>query len=80
MVKDNLASGATNDPAVIGSWSVGCNVGLALAKSKVIAVDVDRKAGKNGEQTFDDLEFRHGDAEHEAFPSTFKVLGPWGRA
>jgi hypothetical protein len=76
MVKDNLASGATNNPAVIRSWSVECNVGLALAKSKVIAVDVDRKAGKNGEQTFDDLEFRHGDAEHDAFPSTFKVLTP----
>ena len=76
MVKDNLASGATNIPAVIRSWSVECNVGLALAKSKVIAVDVDRKAGKNGEQTFDDLEFRHGDAEHDAFPPTLKVLTP----
>ena len=66
MVKDNLAGGATNNPAVIRSWSVECNVGLALAKSKVIAVDVDRKPGKNGEQTFDDLEFRHGDVEHDA--------------
>jgi hypothetical protein len=76
MVKDNLASGATNNPTVIRSWSVECNVGLALAKSEVIAVDVDRKPGKNGEQTFYDLEFRHGDAEHYAFPLTFKVLTP----
>jgi hypothetical protein len=76
MVKDNLQSGATNRPAVIRSWSAECNVGLALAKSKVIAVDVDRKGGKNGERTFYDLEFRHGDAEHDAFPPTFKVLTP----
>lgn len=76
MVKDNLASGATNNPEVIRSWPVECNVGLALAKSKVIAVDVDRKAGKNGEQTFYDLEFRHGDAVHDAFPPTLKVLTP----
>jgi len=76
LVKDNLASGATNNPAVIRSWSVKCNVGLALAKSEVIAVDVDRKPGKNGEQTFYDLEFRHGDAERDAFPLTFKVLTP----
>ena len=42
----------------------------------MIAVDVDRKPGKNGEQTFHNLEFRHGDAEHDAFPTTFKVLTP----
>ncbi len=76
MVKDNLASGATNNPTIIRSWSVACNVGLALAKSEVIAVDVDRKPGKNGAQTFYDLEFRHGGAEHDAFPATFKVLTP----
>jgi hypothetical protein len=76
MVKDNLASGATNHSVIIRSWPVECNVGLALAKSKVIAVDVDRKPGKNGEQTFHNLEFRHGDAEHDAFPTTFKVLTP----
>jgi hypothetical protein len=66
---------ATNDPAEVNrlakAWP-GCNWGVSLKKSSLIAVDVDRKPGKIGEATFDALDTAH------AFPPTFVVESPTG--
>jgi hypothetical protein len=74
LIKNNL-DGASNDPEQIKKWHAknpGCNWGLALKKSGFIVVDVDRKDGKVGEETFDDLDMIYG------FPPTLKVRSPSG--
>ncbi len=66
---------ASNNPVQIERWArayAGCNWGLALAKSGVIAVDVDTKPGKVGQDTFDDLDIEFG------FPKTLTVQTPSG--
>jgi hypothetical protein len=71
---DNLKR-ASNDPAQIKKWAArfpGCNWGLACAKSNRIVVDVDRKEGKVGQRTFDDLDLDYG------FPPTRTVDTPSG--
>lgn len=80
LFEDNLEK-ASNDPRLIAAWIKnypGCNFGLSLAKSKVICVDVDRKPGKVGEQTFDALTAEYDNFPDEAFPPTLKVLSPSG--
>lgn len=55
LIPNNLKN-ASNDPARIKKWHAkwpGCNWGLALAKSHIIVADVDRKAGKVGEASYD---------------------------
>lgn len=75
LIKDNLNL-ASNDPKQIKEWHArwrGCNWGLALRKSKVIVVDVDRKAGKVGQETLDNLTLEFGD-----LPTTLTVMSPSG--
>ena len=70
---DNLRL-ASNDPKQIREWYKlypGCNWGVALKKSKLIAVDVDRKPGKVGGETLDALELERG-----ILPDTFVVSTP----
>ena len=73
---DNLNL-ASNDPQVITQWyktgvvrvgdrrtkinAAGCNWGISLAKSHLVAVDVDTKPGKVGKQTLDALIKKNGD-------------------
>jgi len=67
---DNLRL-ASNDPAIIQKWYKsfpGCNWGVSLKKSKLIAVDVDRKPDKSGGETLDALELERG-----SLPDTFTV-------
>jgi hypothetical protein len=66
-------AGSTNDPAVIATWPDDCNVGLALARSRVIVIDVDCKPGKVGGDTFDLLELANG-----PFPPTYTVQSASG--
>lgn len=76
LVKDNLESNASNDPAQIREWHKrwrGCNWGLALKKSRVVVMDVDRKLGKVGQQTLDGLTMEYGD-----LPVTLTVMSPSG--
>lgn len=73
LVKDNLDGNASNDEAQIRAWCKrwpGCNWGLAHKKSNVLVVDVDVKAGKRGQETFDDLDLDYG------FPETEKTRTP----
>lgn len=75
LIEDNLVT-ASNDPKQIKLWHAkwrGCNWGLALKKSKVIAVDVDTKPGKVGQATLDDLTMEHGE-----LPPTLTVRTPSG--
>jgi hypothetical protein len=75
LIKDNLNL-ASNDPKQIKEWHArwrGCNWGLALRKSKVIVVDVDRKVGKVGQETLDNLTLEYGD-----LPTTLTVMSPSG--
>src|ERR1700719_4506490 len=72
LIKDDLAQ-ASNNPLQIRKWhatNLGCNWGLSLKKSNCLVVDVDRKPGKIGEQTFDALDMEYG------FPETFTVNTP----
>ena len=72
---DNLRL-ASNDPEQIKAWYKlypGCNWGVSLKKSKLIAVDVDRKPGKVGGESLDALELKHG-----ILPDTFTVSTPSG--
>lgn len=82
LTKDNLASGSSNDPAQIELWSKqypNCNWGVALAKSRMLVVDVDRKVGKHGEDTYLELERQHSPYGFlPAFPTTFTVQTPSG--
>jgi hypothetical protein len=76
LLKDNLDSNASNDPKQIKEWHTrwrGCNWGIALRKSNVIVVDVDRKAGKVGQETLDNLELEFG-----PLPATLTVMSPSG--
>lgn len=76
LIQNNLVD-ASNDPVQITAWHTknpGCNWGLALKASWIIVIDVDRKAGKHGQETFD----THT-AEHEGgFPITETVSTPSG--
>ncbi len=75
LIEDNLKN-ASNDPKQIKAWHAkwrGCNWGLALKKSKVIAVDVDTKPGKIGQDTLDNLTMEHGE-----LPPTLTVRTPSG--
>lgn len=75
LIKDNLNQ-ASNDPKQIRMWHQkwrGCNWGLALRKSGVIVMDVDRKAGKIGQATLDNLILEFGD-----LPETLTVMSPSG--
>lgn len=74
-INNNLVD-ASNDPKQIKMWHArwrGCNWGLALKKSNVVAVDVDSKPGKVGGKTLDDLLFEHGN-----LPPTLTVRSPSG--
>lgn len=74
LIDDNL-NAASSYPAILKTWAAkwpGCNWGIALKKSRLIVVDVDRKPGKHGQETFDLLEMHYG------FPATFTVLTPSG--
>jgi hypothetical protein len=73
---DNNLELASNDPAQIRRWraqNFGCNWGVALKKSKLICVDVDRKPGKVGGESLDALELERG-----ILPDTLTVLSPSG--
>lgn len=75
LVKDNLASGASNDPKVIAAWRKqfpGCNFGVASRKSNLLVVDVDQKSGKRGALTYAELDFEY------TFPPTYSVRTPSG--
>ncbi len=61
-------TGNTNDPKGIERWPSNVNVGIALKKSGLIAVDVDVKPGKRGATTLGELELDHG-----IMPETYKV-------
>jgi hypothetical protein len=70
---DNLAL-ATNDVALLSKWHAkyhAPNWGIALARSHLIVLDVDRKPGKRGQQTLNALEAKHG-----KLPPTFTVQSP----
>ena len=73
---DGYRERASNDPAQLRKWAnefPGCNWGLALEKSGLLPLDVDRKEGKNGEATYDMLVAKHG-----ALPETLTVITPSG--
>jgi hypothetical protein len=73
---DNNLELASNDPAQIRRWraqNFGCNWGVALKKSKLICVDVDRKPGKVGGESLDALELERG-----IMPDTLVVQSPSG--
>ena len=73
---DNNLELASNDPAQIRRWrtqNFGCNWGVALKKSKLICVDVDRKPGKVGGASLDALELERG-----ILPDTLTVQSPSG--
>ena len=73
--KDELRL-ASNDLARIEQWAteyVGCNWGLALARSHLIVPDVDVKPGKFGALTLERLELIHGQ-----LPETFETRTPTG--
>ena len=78
---DNLRL-ASNDPEQIKKWYKlypGCNWGVSLKKSKLIAVDVDRKPGKVGGESLDALELERGsvvgtDATHLTSRNDFVQL------
>ena len=75
LVKNDLIV-ASNDPKQIRKWHDtwrGCNWGVALKKSKLLVMDVDRKAGKNGQETLDNLELEYG-----VLPDTMTVMSPSG--
>lgn len=75
LIKNNLAE-ASNDPKIIKQWHAkwrGCNWGLALRKSSVLVMDVDRKPGKVGQDTFDNLTLEFGE-----LPATLTVRSPSG--
>lgn len=73
-IRNNLVN-ASNDPDQIRKWHEkwpGCNWGVSLKKSNLLVVDVDTKAGKVGQQTFDELDLLYG------FPPTETVRSPSG--
>jgi hypothetical protein len=73
-IRNNLVN-ASNDPAQITAWHKkwpGCNWGIALQKSRLLVVDVDTKAGKFGQDTYDELDLLYG------FPKTESVRTPSG--
>lgn len=74
LLKDNLAQ-ASSDPVQLSKWSKqwpGCNWGLSLRKSRIMAVDVDTKPGKIGQATYDALDLDYG------FPDTEEARSPTG--
>ncbi len=74
LIRQNLIN-ASNDPSQIRRWHAkwpGCNWGLALKKSDLLVVDIDSKAGKVGQETFDWLDLQFG------FPQTECVRTPSG--
>jgi hypothetical protein len=80
LVKDHLNVASCNLPQ-IARWAKqwpGCSWGVALKKSGLVTVDIDRKPGKVGEQTFADLDLLHSTADAPAFPKTLKVRTPSG--
>jgi hypothetical protein len=75
LVQDMLDSNASNDPEKIRAWAKkwpGSNWGLALKKSGLMVVDVDTKAGKRGQATFDELDLDY------TWPMTERVNTPSG--
>jgi hypothetical protein len=73
--KDNLDKNASNDFKQIRKWHKkywGCNWGVALSKSHLLAVDVDCKKGRQGRQTYDVLNLCYG------FPRTEMATTPSG--
>lgn len=74
LIDDNLNQ-ASNSPEQINKWHAkfpGCNWGVSLKKSDLIVVDVDRKPGKRGQETYDELDMNFG------FPPTLTVSTPSG--
>jgi hypothetical protein len=76
LIKNNLAD-ASNDPARLEAWEKewpGCNWGVALAKSELMAADVDTNPKKNkvGQGTFDGLDLAYG------WPATEMTMTPSG--
>ncbi|MGY2983812.1 bifunctional DNA primase/polymerase [Bradyrhizobium sp. USDA 4508] len=77
LVKDNLDSNASNDPAQITAWAKkwpGCNWAVAHKKSKLLVVDVDtnQAKGKVGQATYDALDLAYG------WPTTEVTTTPSG--
>jgi|GEM_PF-2037963 hypothetical protein len=74
LLKRNLED-ASNDPAHLTAWAKkwpGANWGVAHAKSHLLVVDIDTKADKEGEKTFDLLDLDYG------FPETEENRTPSG--
>jgi hypothetical protein len=67
---------SSNDPAQLRKWAKehpGCCWGIALERSGLQPLDVDRKPGKNGEATYDALVAKHG-----GLPPTLTIITPSG--
>jgi hypothetical protein len=86
LLKDNLDSNASNDPAQIKRWveQFGpVNWGVAHRKSRLLIADVDTNPtkGKRGQATYDDLDLMFGwpDTETTTTPSGgfHKVYEGW---
>jgi len=74
LLNDNLERNCSNDPKQITKWSkkyLGCNWGLALRKSGIMAIDVDTNAAKNkqGQITYDALALMYDWPETETTTS-----------
>ena len=72
---DNLRL-ASNNPRKIREWYAqfpGCNWGVSLKKSGLICIDADRKPGKKGSESLDDLELDRG-----ILPDTLVARTPSG--
>ena len=75
LIKDNL-NRASNSARQIAAWAArfpGCNWGLSPKPSKLIPMDVDTKAGKDGAATLAALEKKYG-----KLPDTEEVRTPTG--
>lgn len=62
------STGNTNDASKTFVWRERTNVGLALAKSRVIVLDCDTKPGKSGAKSLEQLQAKHG-----PLPRTYRV-------
>jgi hypothetical protein len=74
LIDDNLRCGSA-DPHQLREWHAkhpGCNWGISLAQSNALVADVDNKAGKKGEETYDLLDVLYG------WPKTRTVITPSG--
>jgi hypothetical protein len=74
LIKDNL-NAASNDTDQIKVWSAkwpNCSWGLALKKSKRLVVDIDRRPGNVGQDTYNMHDLEYG------WPETMRVKTPSG--